>query len=636
MCRTASLSLLLGIAFLSSPGEAAPPRKDSRPPNVLLVTVDTLRPDALRWAGGKNPTPAFDALAASGFRFPAAVSPAPLTLPVHSSLMTGLLPRRHGVRDNGRVLSGRIPTLAERLSAGGWSTGAVVSGYPLKALFGLARGFAEYDDILLAGKTKVGERIAPETTAVALRFLKQHAASSPGKPFFLWVHYFDAHDPYDPPARLVRPGPRGLYDGEVAFVDEALADLRNGLTKLALGPTLTVLTADHGESLGEHGEATHGFFTYDSTLLVPLVFDFPGRIRSGESYAPARLVDVLPTLLDFLGLPPIPGDGVSLRPMLQGKRQEIPPAYVESQLPWLAYGWAPLAGLRTSSRKVIVAPRPEFYDVSSDPREEKNLWETRSGEARPLLGELRKLESVPPAASARAGGESAAKLRSLGYLSAGSTRGEAPTGGLADPKDRLAEKELLEEAEGHYLNEDYLAAHAAFQVALKMEPGNPFALLRMGQVLVRFSRFSQAVKPLQEAVRFDPTNAEARFALADALSQARDRDRAIEAWRALLVLQPDRAAAWSNLAAMLGEVGETEEALDATIRALELEPTNWTYRLNAGDLRFRLALIAATAQKNDEARRQLMEALRVVPDLRKKAAADPRLAPLLPAELPRP
>jgi choline-sulfatase len=419
-------------------------------------------------------------------------------------------------------------------------------------------------------------------------------------------------------------------------VDEGLAALRKGLAALGLGPTLTVLAADHGESLGEHGEATHGFFAYDSTLVVPLVFDFPGRIRPGESRAPARLIDVVPTVLDLLALPALPGDGVSLRPTLERRRQLIPPAYVETQLPWLAYGWSPLAGLRTGERKVIDAPATELYDLSQDPGERKNVWKTRSAEARPLLAELRKLQGVPPAASGGAGGESAAKLRSLGYLSAGSSKGEAPSGGLADPKDRLDEKALLEEAEGHYLREDYRAAHVAFQAALKLEPRNPFALLRMGQVLIRFSLFSQAVKPLQEAVRFDPSNAEARFALADALSQAGDRDRAIEAWRAVLVLQPDRAAAWSNLGAMLGEVGEPDEALEAATRALELEPTNWTYRLNAGDLRYRLALVAATAHKDDEARRQLSEALRVVPDLRKKASADPRLAPLLQAAPPKP
>lgn len=621
--------LLLGLLSLYAPLGAAPPAADARKPNVLLITVDTLRPDALGWAGGKNATPGFDSLAASGFRFPSAVSPVPLTLPAHASILTGLLPRRHGVRDNGRVLGAAIPTLAERLSAKGWSTGAVVSGYPLKALFGLNRGFAEYDDVLLASKMKIGERIAPETTAVALQFLRQHASSSSGKPFFLWVHYFDAHDPYEPPARLVKHGPRGAYDGEVAFVDEGLAELRKGLATLGLGPTLTVLAADHGESLGEHGEATHGFFAYDSTLLVPLVFEFPGRIRPGESRAPARLVDVTPTILDLLSLPPLPGDGVSLRPTLERRRQAIPPAYVETQLPWLAYGWSPLAGLRTAERKVIDAPATELYDLSGDPREQKNIWKTRSAEARPLLAELRKLQAVPPAASSWAGGESAATLRSLGYLSAGSSKREAPAGGLADPKNRLAEKALLEEAEGHYLREDYRAAHAAFQAALKLEPGNPFALLRMGQVLIRFSRFSQAVKPLEAAVRFDPSNAEARFALADALSRSGNRERAVEAWRTLLVLQPERAAAWSNLGAMLGELGEPDEALEATTRALELEPTNWTYRLNVGDLRYRLALVALTARNEAEARRQLSEALRVVPDLRRKASDDPRLAPLL-------
>lgn len=293
---------------------------------------------------GDNATPALDALAREGFRFPAAASTAPITQPAHASLLTGLVPRRHGVRDNGQVLGGTPATLAERLRAAGYRTAAFVSGYPLAAEFGLDRGFEHYDDELTTGAAGRLERPAGETTAAALAWL-----GSAAEPWFLWVHYYDPHDPYEPPSGFARPGPRGAYEGEVAYVDAAVADLRRGAAGRT-GEVLTVFTADHGESLGEHGEETHGFFIYESTLAVPLVFHLPGRVKVGESRVAARLVDVAPTVLELLGLEPLGPvgggsvDGVSLaQALIGGAAPEPPPAYGEERRPWLSYGWAPCA-----------------------------------------------------------------------------------------------------------------------------------------------------------------------------------------------------------------------------------------------------------------------------------------------------
>ncbi len=253
--RPAALLLLLAGLPLGGCGR-------SQPPDLVLITIDTLRPDALGWVSGKNATPAIDALAKEGFAFPAAVSPVPLTLPSHASILTGLVPRRHAVRDNGQVLDRSLPSLAERLSEAGYRTGAFISGYPLRRMFGLDRGFDTYQDELATRPDgRWQDRPASTTTSLALEWLRGVKKRDPDQPYFLWIHYYDPHAPYEPPARFARPGPRGAYDGEVAAVDHAIATLRRGLDEAFVSrPRLLVLTADHGEGLGEHGDATHGFF----------------------------------------------------------------------------------------------------------------------------------------------------------------------------------------------------------------------------------------------------------------------------------------------------------------------------------------------------------------------------------------
>ncbi len=572
--------LALCLALAGAPAGAAPA------PSVVLVTVDTLRPDALGWVAGRNATPEIDRLAAEGARFPGAISPVPLTLPAHTSILTGLEPPRHGVRDNGQVLGPGVATLAEALRARGYRTAAFVSGYPLRALFGLDRGFERYDDSLPVKGQDFGDRPASETARAALAWLKD----VPG-PFFLWVHFYDPHDPYEPPAAFRRPGPRGAYDGEVAAVDAAVGELRRGLAQRR-EPLLSVLTGDHGESLGEHGEDTHGFFVYDSTLRVPLVLHFPGRVKPAAPPLAPRLVDVAPTVLDLLGLPPLASvDGVSLRPVLEGRRQELPPAYVETLQPYLGYGWAPLSGLHTGRVKLIDAPRPELFDLSSDPGEARNVHDRdphRATRLQELLAERRAKGARATAAADDP--QVLERLRSLGYVGGGTApaAGDWPRG-LPDPKDRLALRARLHESEALLARGDLAGAARGFEGVLKDEPDNRFALLRFGTALSRLGRYRAAQAPLARLASLDPRQAEARYLLAEALMHAGQWPQAVAEWMEVTRLQPRRAAAWSNLGFSLLRSGKPTEAVKALEEAVRLEPGEALWRENLDGAREELA-----------------------------------------------
>lgn len=583
------LVTLLGTlcVVLACAGLAAA-RQIPEPPSVLLITVDTLRPDALGWVAGRNATPEIDRLAAAGARFPRAISPVPLTLPAHASILTGLEPPHHGVRDNGYVLGSGIPTLAEQLRVHGYRTAAFVSGYPLRAVFGLDRGFERYDDALAETGGQFQDRPAAETVRAALSWLTSEPRSGP---FFLWVHFYDPHDPYAPPAAYRRPGPRGDYDGEVASVDAAIGELRRGVTKRA-PDTLTVFTADHGESLGEHGEDTHGFFVYDSTLRVPLVIHLPGRINPAAPAVEPRLVDVAPTVLDLVGLrPDQPMDGTSLRPALEGRRLELPPAYFETLQPFLGYGWAPLSGLHAGGAKLIDAPRPELYDVARDPGETRNTHASDPHRATRLLDQLvaRRSQRLR-AASAADDPQVLERLRSLGYVGGGSlpTTDDWPRG-LADPKDRLALRARLHEGEARLAKGDLAGARRTFEGVLEAEPDNRFALLRLGTALSRQGRFREAQVPLERLAGIDPRQAEARYLLAEALMRTGLWRRARTEWLEVTRLQPRRGAAWSNLAVALLRTGKAGEAVKALEEAVRLEPADALYRENLEAAREELA-----------------------------------------------
>ena len=571
----------------------APARSAPADPDVLLITVDTLRPDALGWVAGRNATPAIDRLAASAFRFPAAVAPVPLTLPSHAALMTGLLPRRLGLRDNGQIVPAGPQTLAEALATRGYATGAFISGYPLDSGFGLDRGFHVYDDTLAPGNGGDLERTADETVEAALRWVRTAAS-----PRFVWVHFYDPHHPYEPPAAHRRPGARGPYDGEVAFVDEAVGRLAAAFGRDAL----TVFAADHGESLGEHGEGTHGFFVYDSTVLVPLFFRWEGRVPAGSSAAAVRLLDVMPTVLDLLGAPvPAGVDGVSVRATLESGADFDEPAYVETFQPWQSYGWAPLEAMRHRGVKLIAAPRPELYDLIADPGETRNVIAARAAEASALSRLLAAAQARPAPAPATVDREARARLEALGYASAGAASADPPAEGLRDPKDGTALREMMTEGDLRLRGGDPAGAVARFDAVLREEPKNRFALLRSGVALSRMGAIDRAVARLRRVVRLDPANPDARIALAESLSAAGRHRDSLEHWMEAARLQPERPEVWANLGSALGASGRVKDAPPALARAVELKPDD-------PRLRARLAFAEHAAGRLDAAARHLKEA----------------------------
>ncbi len=419
-------------------------------PNVLLVTIDTLRADHVGCYGyGAASTPTIDALAKRGIRFETALAHAPLTGPSHASILTGQTPLGHGFHNNsGFVLTPQVRTAAEDFRQSGYRTAAFVSGFPLDRRFGFDRGFDKYDDHLPKGndrrRTPYVERIADATTDAVLHWLASpNPAPGPQPaPWFLWVHYYDPHAPYEPPAELAKRYQQAPYDGEIAFVDQQLGRLMRTIDERnETGRTVVLVTGDHGESLGEHGEGTHGIFIYDATLRVPWVMAGPAVAAGRTSKTVARSIDVLPTLADFAGLPQRTDmEGRSLRPAVDGHEMGEAPTYAESLYPEVELGWAPLHAWRASGFKYIKAPKPELYDMQKDPSETTN----RAGDERARVEDLgSKLEVAlrrpPPTATAAApavDAETADRLRALGYASGGRLVRRAGAA-LRDPKDGI-------------------------------------------------------------------------------------------------------------------------------------------------------------------------------------------------------
>lgn len=411
---------------------------------MLLVTIDTLRADHVGCYGHKEAsTPTIDALAGRGVRFETAVAHVPLTGPSHASILTGQIPLGHGFRNNGGfTLSPGVKTVAEDFRQAGYRTAAFVSGFPLDRRFGFDRGFDTYDDRLPKGndrrRTPYVERFADATTDAVLRWLE--GPSEPQRPWFLWVHYYDPHAPYEPPGDLARRYRDAPYDGEIAFVDQHLGRLLHAIdAKNESAGTVVLVTADHGESLGEHGEGTHGIFVYDATLRVPWVMTGP-RIPAGRvSPTVARSIDVLPTLADYAGLPRRRDvDGRSLRPAADGQAMSDAPSYAESLYSELELGWAPLYAWRTANFKFIKAPRPELYDLDQDRSETKNQAQEERARAADMARTLDDalLHAAPPAGTAAVDPEAAERLRALGYVSGGRVSRPAGTA-PRDPKDGI-------------------------------------------------------------------------------------------------------------------------------------------------------------------------------------------------------
>ena len=567
------LLALVALALAAAAGCGKQGAAVPAPERILLVTIDTLRADHVGSYGAEHAaTRNLDALAAAGVRFEAAVSPAPLTLPSHTSLMTALDPPGHGVRHNEVFrLPDAVPTLAERLKQAGYTTGAVVGSLVLDRRYGLARGFDAYDDRLgerLAGGAGWPERRADRVVDAALAML-----DSLGPHFFLWVHFYDPHLTYDPPPGFASAFPTRPYAGEVAFVDAQLGRLLQALRE-RFGETglLVIATSDHGESFGEHGDETHSYLVYETTQRIPLLFAGPG-IPAGRSVAaPVGLVDVAPTVLALARARPIEGAaGRDLRPLFSAERGAPANAYFETLAPQLDFGWSPLLGLRAGNLKYIRAPRPELYDLAADPGELHSLALERPDLIASLDAALEaRLRSSPERAATPLAVTPVEReqLASLGYLAPTGSASSLPLGqvGGPDPKDQLsvlAEIRSAQAAMGQGKAGDALVLLRALGDA-----GVGVAALRAAAA-VNAGEPAAAERDARVALAAAPSRSDVRIVLALALdAQGRSRE-ALAVLRELpadVALEPDVA---QRLAAADAEAGQIDTGLRRLALAVE-------------------------------------------------------------------
>jgi len=480
--------------------------------NVLLVTLDTVRADRLGCYGHESAeTPTLDSLVARGVRFDDAVTSVPLTLPAHATILTGLSPLSHGVRDNGRYkLAEEHVTLAEVLSSHGYDTAAFVGCFVVDARFGLDQGFDIYDfEVSAEGyhpeMPDFNERSATDVTDAAVRWLDERARFGANAPFFAWVHYFDPHQPYQSPLQRLQRFAVRPYDAEIAYVDAEFGRLLDKLDDLGVRDrTVIVVAGDHGEALGEHGEPTHGMLIYESTMRVPLIISctslFDGAYHVGNRVV--GLTDVRPTVEDLLGVtgsPPVDGESL-LRPGADDDRA----IYVETEMPLSLAGWSPLRGLRTHNHKYILAPQRELYDLRKDPAESHNIYAAGGSVAGPL--ELRLSELMnrigPGSGSDRAlTDEEIERLGSLGYVQSGAARAEGP---LPDPKTMMSVYSDAVRSEHLYGRGLYTEAAALARGVLEQSDMHIQALRVLAFSYVKLGRANEAVSLLRESVDRNP------------------------------------------------------------------------------------------------------------------------------------
>jgi arylsulfatase A-like enzyme/Tfp pilus assembly protein PilF len=593
-----ALALAAGVAVwqrrpVGTPASVAAP---ATPPSILLVTLDTTRADRLGSYGYADAdTPNLDRLARDGVRFERALSPVPLTLPAHASLMTGRHPFSHGVRNNGHfILPDDVPTLAALLSSRGYDTAAFVSSFVLDRQFGLARGFARYDDGL--DEAPVGtatplesERRGDRTLAAAESWLREPDRAQGGRPYFLWVHLYDPHEPYAPPPPFREQFAGRPYDGEIAF-DDALVGRLLAASGYGSGTSpLVVVAGDHGESLGEHGESTHGLFVYEAALRVPLIVSWPGVLAPAVVTQPARLVDLAPTIADLGGAGTLQGaEGQTLRPLLMGRGDgdEPPPAYAETYFPQYFMQWAPLRAIEAGRWKYIDAPEPELYDMQADRAEQRNLVGEEPARAASLK---RALEGMTGAGTGRQAStpltaEARERLASLGYLSAAAPKPVEATASLPDPKRMVPLYEQLLQGNRALAEGKPAVAAGLARAVLAKDRGNAFAQLVLGRAALAAGQHREAIDALKAYASAVPGSADAHHWMALAYLRMGDRARALAEEEAALAIDPRLHAALALKAGLLFSDGRRDEGLRVLRDAVQREPDDTALRTELADL----------------------------------------------------
>lgn len=585
-------------------------RDSQTPPNVFLITIDTLRADHVHCYGyDRIKTPALDALAKEGILFAEAFTPSPITNTSHTSILTGLLPSTHGVTDFAVPLAGKNQTLAELLKKQGYETAAFIGSIVLDSKEfapGLDRGFDFYDNFPHPAQTKSRwgrlERRGEDVVQHATGWLNTHPAS----PRFVWIHLYDPHDPYEPPPPYSEIYKERLYDGEIAYADSVLAGFVSFLKKHAwYDDSIIVVVGDHGEGLGEHHEKTHGIFLYDSTTHVPLILKVPNQRTAGRVVeAQVRTLDILPTVLDLMHVsPPTRLDGESLRPYFSAGQDSGRIVFGETDYP-LRFGWAPLRSIRADGLKFIEAPRPELYDLVRDPHEGTNSyapWDTRVQKFRALLADQRtKISATSP--FARSVPQSTIdELKALGYL----TRADAETSTnvsepslLPDPKDKVEEQNLLHEA--MIASEDGRSgdARAALEKVVDLDPQSDAALGQLGQLELQMKDYPKAARYLSLAHQLRPSDSTFAFDEGRAKDGNGDLAGAKEALEASLTLNPAHFDARLLLGKVDLKLKNLKAAEDEFEAALLLQPEN-------GEAQLGKAKVQLASGKVLEAVRQL-------------------------------
>jgi arylsulfatase A-like enzyme/Tfp pilus assembly protein PilF len=571
-----SLALLFACGGdRETPAAAAAPAGD-----IILITVDTWRADSAGFAGNARvKTPFFDGLAKRGVVFTNAHAHNVVTLPSHVNILTGLNPYQHGVRENaGYVLDDSVETLAEKLRAAGYATGAFVASFPLDARFNLDQGFDVYDDNYGKGRVSSDFSLEERPAGAVLQSAARWWQSNGGRKRFLWVHLYDPHAPYAPPEPFAAQYPDSLYLGEVASVDDALA--RN-LSPLINGGTTVIVTSDHGEALGDHGELTHGLFAYESTLKVPLIVVAP-QLPSRTEAAYARHIDIAPTILERAGVTgQLPGQSL-LRPLKKAD------TYFEALSASLNRGWAPLTGIIRDDLKFIDLPLAELYDLKTDAAELRNLYAERRRESTAARTALREVQ-VAPSEGRSISSEEAARLRSLGYVTGGTSTNVTAAD---DPKNLVAVDAKIHRIIELHARGDHGQAVQLAREVVREQPRMAAGRELLAFVLQESERVPEAIEVLQELVQAGHASTASKTSLAKLLAETGRAGEALTIVEPLANKNDADADVLNAYGIALSESGRIREAIVQFQRGLSIDPNSApAYQnigiaaLRAGDLR---------------------------------------------------
>ena len=608
----------------SAPAKTSPRTSPARP-NVILITVDTLRADHVGCYGSRTvKTPTLDSLAHDGVVFERAISQVPLTWPSHAVILTGTYPFQNGVQDfTGQPLAPQFRTVAQAFQHAGYVTGAVVSAFVLDRSWGLDRGFDFYDDAFSAEtfeKKDIGlvDRRADESVAHAIAWLK--LKKTPRRPFFLWLHLYDPHSPYDPPEPYRSEYASHLYDGEIAYADHELGNLLTWLKQNRLyDSSLIVALSDHGESLGEHGEDEHGFFIYNATAHIPLIVKPPtgSGVSAGRRREPVETSAVGPTLLQLAGVKDSIQEQFQSQALLEArpdaKSQVEPaasakstPAYSETFYPFSSFGWSPLHALESERFHYIQAPKPELYDLDADPGETRNLAADQPATVAVLQEKMQAILTHNPfarqdSAAGNLSPDAQEKLRALGYFGfRAAVSPEQLKQGLADPKDKLWEFNSILKAEDAFQSKEDGKAEALLTEVQQKDPQIYIIPFLLGESALRRQNWGTATEQLQRCLALNPNFDNAMTGLARALAKLGRVDEA-KLWLAkALQSNPQNYRAWYQ-AALLDTTADPTAAQTAYEKTLAIQPNFSAGQRELGMLLFQQKNYAASAPHLEKA-----------------------------------